>query len=405
MTNKRDLLQGLSWLREQQETMETQLTAWCAINSGSSHLQGLATMATVLKDAFEDLGDGGFLQSLPSFPYINQEGEIANYVVGDALHVRCRPKAPHQVLLCGHMDTVYGADHSFQICDVIRPRVLRGPGVSDMKGGLLVMLYALHALERSPWAQQVGYEVVISADEEIGSLSSRKLLKKAAHGKQWALDFEPTQDDTGTLAGARRGSGRFTVIAKGKAAHVGRSFHEGHNAIMALSDVLGHIHALNSMDHVTINVGVVHGGTVVNRVPDKAVAYLDVRISTAKQGEEVRQQLHNIIDGANAHSACDLQIVGEFTRPVKTLSQETHALLERVKKVGQWLDLDIAWKDCGGCCDGNQLAHWGLATVDTLGVRGGAIHTEEEYIHLDSLTERAQLTALLLMSLGSGIAL
>ncbi|MHA7840382.1 MAG: hydrolase [Gammaproteobacteria bacterium] len=405
MASKKKLLQSLTWLQTQQQSMETQLKEWCAINSGSSNGIGLATMANLIKDSFSSLGKGGSLQPLPPFSYINEEGQPSLFAVGDAFHLRCRPEAPHQVILCGHMDTVYGAHHAFQTCELIKPGVLRGPGVSDMKGGLLVMLYALLALERSPWAQQVGYDVVISADEELGSLSSRYLLKKAAEGKEWGLDFEPAQNDSGLLAGARRGSGRFTVITKGKGAHVGRAFQQGHNAIVALSKIIKDIHELNCIEGVTVNVGVIHGGTVVNRVPDNAVAYLDVRISTNKQGIQVEKQLREIINVGNERSDCELALVGEFTRPVKTVSEGTYSLLQRTKTLGQWIGLDIQWQDCGGCCDGNQLAHWGLATIDTLGVRGGAIHTEEEYICLDSLVERAQLTALLLMSLGSGIDL
>jgi glutamate carboxypeptidase len=207
---------------------------------------------------------------------------------------------------------------------------------------------------------------------------------------------------TGTLAKNRKGSGKLTLIATGKAAHAGRAFNEGRNAICYLSEAVTAIHALNGQrDGVTINVGKIAGGEALNVVPDKAVAQVDIRISLAEDEFWVRAALDTIINNLK-RSDYTLSVHGQFGRPVKRICKATERLFHRVQNLGKELGLSIDWKDSGGCCDGNNLAHHGLAVLDTLGVRGGNIHSSEEYILLDSLAERASLSALLLLDLAQG---
>src|SRR5207253_10004942 len=156
---------------------------------------------------------------------------------GKRLHLTVGPGAPTQLLFTGHMDTVFGADHEFQQTRWLDDGVLNGPGVADMKGGIAVMLAALKAVEQSPEAARLGYEVVINSDEEVGSLGSAALLVRAARGKRAALTYEPAALPDGTLAGARPGSGNFALVVRGRSAHAGRNPEDGRNALLAAADL------------------------------------------------------------------------------------------------------------------------------------------------------------------------
>ncbi|MFI4918844.1 MAG: hydrolase [Legionellales bacterium] len=389
-------------VKAQQNTMINQLHQFCNINSGTDNLAGLASMSEALQSAYRPFADTIEIKKLLPIPIINMTGTAALQSCGDALFIRKRPHLKRRILLSGHMDTVYSATHPFQKLNYINDHCINGPGVADMKGGLIVMLHALAAFEQSESAQQLGWDVLINADEEIGSPASAVLFAELASNYQAALVYEPAMTASGTLAKNRKGSGKLTVIATGKAAHAGRAFDEGRNAICFLAQAVTAIHALNGQrDGVTINVGKIAGGEALNVVPDKAVAKLDVRISLPEDEHWVRQELDKILLQLQ-HPDYSLSIEGGFGRPVKRVGAGTERLFQRIQALGHHLGLTIDWKDSGGCCDGNNLAYNGLAVIDTLGVRGGAIHSVEEYILLDSLSERAALSALLLADLAQG---
>ncbi|KTD26867.1 hydrolase [Legionella israelensis] len=382
--------------------MIDQLHQFCEINSGSENLAGLAGMSKVLIDVYTPLADEIYTRKLPTFTTINMSGHIVQQKCGDALWIRKRPELKRRVLLCGHMDTVYPADSLFQKLRYISDHEINGPGVSDMKGGLIVMLHALSAFEQNKAADKLGWDVLINADEEIGSPSSSVLFNELAPHYQAALVYEPAMTKNGTLAKNRKGSGKMTVIATGKAAHAGRAFYEGRNAICYMAEVITEIHALNGLrDGVTINVGKIAGGDALNIVPDKAVVKLDIRISLPEDEHWVRQQLNALVSKLKRPDY-SLQIEGEFARPVKRVCRSTERLFSRLQSCGEKLALSIDWKDSGGCCDGNNLASLGLPVLDTLGVRGGHIHSPDEFIVLESLYERAALSALLLSDLAQG---
>ncbi|KTD64770.1 hydrolase [Legionella spiritensis] len=392
----------LSSLQARRQTMEQQLHRFCEINSGSDNLAGLALMHTLLAESFRTLSDQIENKPLPAITTMDMAGNRIQQRCGDALLIRKRPELKRRILLSGHMDTVYGAKHPFQTITYLSDNEINGPGVADMKGGLIVILHALMALEESGLANNLGWDVLINGDEEIGSPASGSLFDDMAANYQAALVYEPAMTPSGTLAKNRKGSGKLTLVATGKAAHAGRAFHEGRNAICHLAEAITAIHALNGQqDGVTINVGKVAGGDALNMVPDKAVAKLDIRISQPQDEHWVRQHLEKIIQRLQ----CDdytLSIHGHFGRPVKRVSQGTERLFRRIQAIGSKLGLTVDWKDSGGCCDGNNLAKHGLPVIDTLGVRGGNIHSSDEYILLDSLPERAALSALLLQDLAAG---
>ena len=396
MTQLQGYKELIDHIQSNQSIMLAKLHEWCNVNSGTYHLKGLAQMAELITKVYEPIADSIEAKTLPAVTNFTIEGNEKIEHYGNALLIRKRPHLTNRVLLCGHMDTVYPVNSPFQHLKYLNDNCINGPGVSDMKGGLIVMQQALAAFEQLPIASQLGWDVFINADEEVGSLASKILLDELAPQYSAALVYEPAMTAEGTLAKNRRGSGKFTLIAQGKAAHVGRAFNEGRNAICLLAEAITAIHALNGQrDGVTINVGKIAGGEALNVVPALAGLQLDVRITIPEDQAWIRDQLNAIIQTLQ-RSGYTLSLQGHFGRPVKRVLPNTERLFQRIQKIGSDLGLSINWQDSGGCCDGNNLAQHGLAVIDTLGVRGGNIHSHEEYILIDSLVERASLSALLL---------
>ena len=375
--------------------MLAQTQAWAAINSGTRNLAGLAAMAAELADAFAILpGDLTLARPAPAETLIS-DGTVAALDHGHHLHLTVRPHAPVQILLTGHMDTVFPADHPFQSMHWQDDGRLNGPGVADMKGGLAVMLAALTAVEASPLASRIGYEVVIGSDEETGSFSSAALIAQAAQGKAAALTYEPALPD-GTLAGARGGTGNFSILIRGRSAHAGRNPDDGRNAVLAAADIALRLAEARS-PRLSVNPARIEGGGPNNVVPDLAI--LRVNFRPADAGEIACAQAWidaTVTHVASAHDV-SVHVHGGFNRPPKPIDTGAAKLFGVVKQAGADLGLDITWRDTGGVCDGNNIAACGVPVVDTMGVRGGAIHSADEFLIPESLAERAALSALTIL--------
>lgn len=392
----------LSWISKQQERMCRLVREWASINTGSHNLGGVEACTQRIEREFACLGGESSRVDLPGHQVVNSAGELVSHPLGQALRICKRPEAPVRVLLGIHMDTVFAADHPFQTVTTPSANVMQGPGVADAKGGITVLLIALEALERSVWAGQLGWEIVLNPDEELGSPGSAGLLAAAAGRNDLGMLFEPALPD-GTLVGARKGSGNFTAVVRGRSAHAGRDPHLGRNAIHALARFIGAISSLDGTEPgLTVNVGRIEGGTAANVVPDLAIARLNARAATREQMVLVEQRLWELADEVNRSDGINLQIHGGFFSPPKPLEGRGLALMEHVASCGRELGLEVTWRSTGGVSDGNKLAAAGLPNVDSLGVRGGGLHSSSEYLLIDSLTERAQLAALLLLKLASG---
>ena len=382
--------------------MLDQVRQWASVNSGSRNLDGLDAMSRLLADAFAPLPGMLDLKEPAPVEAIGPDGAPIPLEHGANLHLKVRGEAPAQLLLTGHMDTVFGADHPFRhVFWREEGEVLGGPGVADMKGGLAVMLAALQAVEASPLAERIGYEVVINSDEEVGSPGSAPLLAQAARGKQAALTYEPSALPDGTLAGARPGSGNFSLVVEGRSAHAGRNPEDGRNALLAAAELA--LRLANANDPgLKVNPARIDGGGPNNVVPDKAV----LRVNLRPTNPDDQSRAQRLIEEAAAAvaSARDVRIsmYGGFGRPPKPLDTEARKLFELVRRCGGDLGLAIGWRDTGGVCDGNNIAAQGVPVVDTMGARGGDIHSEDEYLIVESLVERAQLSALALLRLAAG---
>jgi glutamate carboxypeptidase len=385
------------------EPMLDQVLAWAAINSGSRNLAGLERMAEVLADAFAALPGMLRLEQPQPVETIDAGGRTVKVKHGRHLHLTVRPTAPLQLLFTGHMDTVYAQDHAFQETRWLEDGILNGPGVADMKGGIAVMLAALKAVERSSHADRIGYDVVINSDEEVGSPASTGLLAQAAAGKRAALTYEPAALPDGTLAGARPGSGNFSMVVHGRSAHAGRNPEVGRTALLAAADLALRLDAMRR-DGLSVNPSRIEGGGPTNVVPDLAILRVNMRPRTPEIEEMAKRGIAEAIAAVGAERDVTIDLSGGFGRPPKPLTPEAEALFALVREAGADLGQTIAWKPSGGVCDGNNIAACGVPVVDTMGVRGGKIHSMEEYLISDSLGERAALSALTILRLARAAA-
>jgi len=394
----------LDWIESQLPSMIALLEKWVNINSWSNNLAGLQHLQDAITEAFTPLKASSKVFKLPDRTSINSNGEEISEPSPSALHFGKRPKAPIKVLLGGHMDTVFPPSHPFQKAIFLDKQTLQGPGAADMKGGLVVMLKALEALERSPFAKAIGWEVLINPDEEIGSVSSESVWVEAAKRNSIGLLFEPAFSD-GAIVTARKGSANFTLVARGRSAHAGRDFFHGKNAISALARFIVHAEKLIDEERgVTFNVGKIEGGEASNIVPDLAIAHLNIRVNEAKDFDHIRKSLHAIIASENNQEGILLTLFEQCSRVPKPFNKPHQALLKSLQGCAKDLHLALPERTSGGVCDGNILAAAGLPTLDSLGVVGGNLHTSQEYMLINSLVERAQLVAYFLMKMAQGSA-
>jgi len=373
---------------------------WCAINSGSRNLAGLDEMAEPLAAAMSEMGPLERV-SLPNTQEVASDGTIRPVATGAALRLRVRPDAPVQIALTGHYDTVYPADTLFRQVGTRPDGALHGPGIADMKGGISVMLAALAAFERHPVADRLGYTVLLSPDEETGSLASAPLLAELGASAHVGMTYEPALAD-GTLVSARKGSGNFHVLVTGRAAHAGRDFASGRNAILAAARIAQALAALNGRrEGVTLNVARIDGGAPLNMVPDVAVLRFNARLPDAESEAWLMQGIAEaLVEGRGEGLSAELH--GGITRKPKPFVPAQQRLFEAVRETGALIGQSLAWAPSGGVCEGNNLFAAGLPGIDTLGVRGGDIHSEREYAWRESFAERAQLSAVLLVKLADG---
>ena len=332
--------------------------------------------------------------------------EASSYIPPAAVSRR-KPRraahAPMPVLICGHLDTVHSPSGPFkQLTVAPDAKTATGPGCVDMKGGLVIAVAALEVLEEAGF--DLAWTVVLNSDEETGSYHSEACLRQEA-GRVAAvggvgLVVEPALPD-GSLVVERLGSGQFLVEARGRAAHVGRDFTQGISAVTALAERLVTIGRFPQPSRGRIvNVGPVQGGDATNVVPDLARAWGNVRYPDQRIADELARELDNL--GTDPSRLPSITIKRSFNRPAKPLTPAVQRLAELARAAAEDLGQKLPFGRTGGVCDGNILQSEGLATVDTLGVRGGGLHTPQEWIDLSSLVERCQLLAVLIARLSAG---
>lgn len=310
---------------------------------------------------------------------------------------RLRSGKGPRMLLGGHLDTVHDPAGPFRILSIAPDRkTATGPGCVDMKGGLVIAVTALEVLEEC--GVDCSWSFVLNSDEETGTFCSDSALRDAAGDHDVGLIFEPALPD-GSLVVERPGSGQFMVECTGKTAHVGRDFAAGVSAVNALAQRLLTISTWpDATRGLIFSVGPLEGSRVTNAVPDRARAWGNVRFPDPAMVPEIRARLDSI--QSPALPSCRVESV--FNRPAKLLTPSVSRLAGFAQETAQALGQPMPLGKTGGVCDGNNFQAVGLPTIDTLGVRGGGLHTPQEWIELRSLVERCQLVALLMSRLASG---
>jgi glutamate carboxypeptidase len=245
---------------------------------------------------------------------------------------------------------------------------------------------------------------MINSDEETGSLSSAALIDSLAQGKAAALTYEPSALPDGTLAHARGGSGNYTLVVRGRSAHAGRNPEDGRNAVVAAAALTLGLKALQSTE-LPINPAKIEGGSGNNVVPDFAQLRFNIRPKSSEVADQFPTDLRRLIDRVAEDHEVEIALYGGITRPPKPVDPRAQKLFDLVRACGAELGQEIGWRPSGGVCDGNNIAACGVPVVDTLGARGGAIHSPDEYLIVPSLAERAALSALVLHRLATGDAL
>lgn len=384
-----------------QPELEARLADWVDRNTGTWNAAGLEAFAAILAAELRALDFEVTVEPSAALDYPDRAGARTGPLVQAERRAAVDPERARHFLLLGHFDTVFEPDSPFQNwrIDPSAPERATGPGASDMKGGLVVLLEALRALRESGDLARADVTVLLNADEEIGSLGSRPRIEAAARRAQVALVFEPAPEG-GEQARARSGAGQFHLDVYGVAAHAATSPTEGRSAIVALAKKVIAIESLSDHERgILVNVGTISGGTKRNIVPEHAEAWIDVRYEEAGQGEELRAALAKIaaapdLPGTRAN------LWGLLHRPPRPPTPEADRLLALQRQIARELGYPAPEAvHSASVTDGSLTAAAGVPTLDSLGVRGGGAHTDREYVVRESLAERAAIAAVLLRQL------
>ena len=361
------------------------------IDSGSYNKQGVDRVGAYLQERFQAFGFS---------TRIERREQYGDHLI--ATHNGNAPNGP-RLLLVGHMDTVLADGEAqrrpFTISQQKGVRVATGPGVLDMKSGILIGLYGLYLLIAAQEANYQSVTFLCNSDEEIGSPSSKGLVQELARQADAALVLEPGRGE-GTVVSSRRGVGRYRVEVQGVSAHAGVEPKRGRNAILELAYQVQRLQALNdTIPGTTLNVGVIHGGERSNVVPDHAYCEIDIRVSDqaglkALEAAMYKVTSKNLVQGTKG------TLTGSMCHMPFERTEGNARLVRLVKEVGLEMGLKIEDVGSGGGSDGNTTAAMGVPTLDGLGAGGGLAHNPGEYIELDYLPRRIALLAGLVQRIG-----
>ena len=316
---------------------------------------------------------------------------------GDSTETRflCRQNAGlRPIILLGHLDTVWDLGTLEHMPLDITKDLICGPGVLDMKAGVVMALTAIQVVRELDPAHRP-FTLLLHGDEEIGSPSSRALTEKVARGAAAVYVLEPAQGDAGAYKTARKGVGRYRLTVSGKAAHSGVDFEQGHSAVVELARQIEIIQSFTDLGNgLTVNPGVIGGGTASNVVAAEAWVEIDVRLVRANDAAEIDRLLRSL---APVDKACTLQIVGGLNRPPMERSQGTGDLFDRAQQLAAGLGFSLAEAATGGASDGNFTAALGVPTLDGMGAVGAGAHAPHEHLRREHLALRTALLAAMLL--------
>jgi glutamate carboxypeptidase len=346
------------------------------MDSGSSYPEGVAKVADFFIKKYKELGC--YTDKVNLSPRI-----------GPCVRVLTKHTDRFDVLLVGHMDTVFPEGTTLKRPFRIKDRIAYGPGVVDMKAGLLSAYYVI-----KEWMSQKNREgsicLLMNSDEEIGSVYSTPWIKEHAAKSKVSFVLEPARSD-GSFVIERKGTAKFEVIFRGVSAHAGVDPEKGKSAIVEMARWILELDELNDYEKgLTLNTGTVTGGTVVNMVANHAVMKLDTRFKNPEQIEKVESVMNRMIENP---------MVKGVTASVKRISyrepmnpnERTCALAAKLERLGKKSGISVKWRPTGGVSDGNGISSLGIPVIDGFGPVGGNTHNEGEYLEIDSVYPRIRL--------------
>ncbi|MDG1729479.1 MAG: M20 family metallopeptidase [Algibacter sp.] len=370
------------YLEDNRHDMLNFLKDMVAIESPSNNKEALHNIIKFLEDKFRSLG----------FYTIHVKGEKG----GGYLYARPLNKeknSPSQLLL-GHCDTVWDLNTLNTMPISESKGKLTGPGVYDMKAGLTEIIFSLSAIKTLKLDVSQTPIVLINSDEEVGSHESTPIIKRLSKVVSRAFILEPPLGVEGKLKTERKGIGRFTVTIKGRATHAGLDPEKGINAIVELAHQVQKLHAMNDFDKgITVNVGLIEGGTSANVVAAASNAVIDVRVYNQKDGDYITKRIHELkpmLDDV------ELVITGGIGRQPMEKTSRNQQLWKLAQADAKLIGLSLEEASAGGGSDGNTTSLY-TATLDGLGTTGDGAHATHEFIYIDKLIERTALLTLLLL--------
>ena len=291
------------------------------------------------------------------------------------------------ILVLSHLDTVHPLGFIERLPFSVQGDTAFGPGIYDMKGGAYLAYHAFRHLCADGSAAPLGVTQLFVSDEEIGSPTSRALIEAEGHKAKYVLVTEPARDG-GKIVTGRKGVGRFEVFVKGQPAHAGTRPEDGRSAIRELANVIQTLEAMNDLKRgITVNVGVIRGGTRPNVVAEEAYAEVDLRVPGIADADELVPKILNLTSRSEGVS---VKIVGELNRPPYEKGNAGAALFEHARGLAADIGFELVDTFTGGGSDGNfTAAH--TATLDGLGVDGKGAHTHYEQLYISSIEPRARL--------------
>lgn len=372
----------LAAAQDERDDMLSFLVALASMESPSDLPEAQIPIQAFLTEALEELG----------FEVEKTAGEkTGGYLLASP---RDRDVSRPSQLLLGHCDTVWKLGTVDTMPVVMEGGRLRGPGVFDMKAGLAQMIFALRILRTLGEEPEVTPVILINSDEEIGSPESGPAIRQAAQGAIRAYIPEPGMGLEGKLKTVRKGWGRYTLKVTGKAAHAGLDPTGGASAILELSHLILALHAMTDLDRgLTVNVGVISGGTRSNVIAPEATAEVDVRVLSVDDGSEIEERIRGLNTTTRGTS---LEVEGGLHVPPLEPTPRNRALWEKAVGAARELGMELEEAVAGGGSDGNTTSQF-TATLDGLGAVGDGAHAAHEFLLVDKQVERCALLARLLL--------
>jgi glutamate carboxypeptidase len=398
-------------IRKREPQMRADLAAHVAIPTGQNFTHGIEKYRAVVVERLKSLGakieviagrERPEWLRLPAHVggehATRQVDSGRNHDPVTVIATKSASSKSKKILIAGHLDTVHDPHGTFQKLMIAGDvKTATGPGVVDMKGGIVIALHALEAL--AELGVETHWTFLLNSDEETGSFHSIDAITQAAREHDVGIALEPALPD-GSLVVSRMGAGQFKIEVFGQSAHVGRDFTRGISAVNALAEIVLKLAKMSDAQRgLIVNVGPLVGGQVTNAVPDYAACWGNVRFADAETAREIERKL--VALATLGDSLPRVVVHHAINRPAKPLTPAVEKLAAMAREAASSLGQQLPFGSTGGVCDGNILQAAGLPTIDTLGVRGGNLHRTDEFIELASLVERAQLLAVLLARISS----